>query len=92
MADAENYSLKIKYNPANKQKVVELLASQKITAEELGSKYAENWLLVKQGVAEEKISELEKKLLEVDDKIVVEKVKKYSVNDATGRTDINPLI
>jgi len=85
MADAESYSLKIKYNPDNKQKIVELLASQKIIAEELGSKYAENWLLVKQQISAEKISELEKKLIEVDDKIIVEKVKKYSVNDASGR-------
>ena len=84
MADAENYSLKIKYNADNKQKIVELLASSKIVSEELNSKYAENWLLVRQEITDDKISELEKRLLEVDGKIVVEKVKKYSLSDDKG--------
>jgi len=73
----ENYSLKIKYNAENKNKIIEILASHKLEADELKLKYAKNWLVVRQAVAEEKISELEKRLLEVDEKIVVEKVKQY---------------
>lgn len=76
----ENYSLKIKYDGKNKEKILQLLAGYKLVAEELGSKYAENWLLVRQEIVEEKISELEKRLKEFGEGVVVERVKGYSIN------------
>ena len=78
--NAENYSLRIKYNSKNKEKILQLLANYKIEAEELNLKYAKNWLFVKQKICEEKISDLEKKLKEFGEGIVVEKVKQYSIN------------
>ena len=84
--EPENYSLKIKYDANNKEKILRLLAEYKIEAEELKLKYAKNWLFVKQEIAAENFSELEKRLLEVDERIVVEKVKRYSLKkNATGR-------
>ena len=76
----ENYSLKIKYDSNNKQKIVELLTSYKLDLEELSLKYAKNWLVVKNKISAETYSELEKKLLEVDGEIVVEKVKCYTLS------------
>ena len=76
----ENYSYKIKYAMKNKEAILNVLAEYKIETEELKLKYVKNWLFVKQEIAADDFSELEKKLLEVDDKIVVEKIKRYSIN------------
>jgi hypothetical protein len=80
----ENYSLKIKYDANSKEKILKLLAEYKIDAEELNLKYAKSWLIVKNKISVETFSDLEKKLLGVDEKIVVEKVKQYSINKKQG--------
>jgi len=76
----KSYSLKIKYDSNNKEKILQLLAEYKIETEELKLKYAKNWLLVKQKIEADNFSELEKNLLDVDKKIIIEKIKSYSIN------------
>ncbi len=75
----ENYSLKIKYNAGNKNKIISILTSYKLEADELKLKYAKNWLAVRCPVDEKTISKLEKKLLEIGKEIMVEKVKEYNI-------------
>ena len=75
----ESYMLKIKYEENNKEKVLRLLADSKIEYKELKSKYAANWLVVDYPLAEKEISKLEKKLLEIGNEIIVEKVKEYKI-------------
>ena len=78
-----DYLLKIKYSKGMKEKVISELEKYSLSAQELSSRRLENWLLVKatNPVAEQTISELEIKLKTLNNGILVEKVKRYSVNE-----------